>query len=291
MTSMHANWFRVLIAALSLGAAATGTTTVWAQGFGPDPFRPYNSQYDPYTYPMGPAGPGAGQSGMLNGSGIRNANQYQNFLNELQGPSYSNSERYGIGQPYYRSTVTDRRFRPEYQPKMKAERSFEDIQRLINDKYFAYLDEKDPKKRARLLKDYHQAQTLATRKLSTRRESPERILESATRPESEPESTTTGRTSASGLAPRSALPTPPRIRSGLIDSSRGGDSRTLPPPPPLPFGPSTRTGTRRTPTDVLNRARSLDNPVDGQSKPAAKGARDPRSNRLPPPPSLSPGND
>ena len=29
-----------------------GTTAVWAQGFGPDPFRPYNSQYDPYVYPM-----------------------------------------------------------------------------------------------------------------------------------------------------------------------------------------------------------------------------------------------
>jgi hypothetical protein len=291
MTSTHANWFRSLIAALSLGAGMTGTTTVWAQGFGPDPFRPYNSQYDPYVYPMGPAGPGAGQGGSMNAPGIRSANQYQSFLNELQGPSYSNGERYGIGQPYYRSTVDPsyiKHYRPDYQPKVKSERFFEDTQRLINEKYFAYLDEKDPKKRARLLKDYHQARTRA---LSTGRESPSRILESATRLESEPESTTPGRASAPGLAPRSGLPTSPRIRSGLLDSSREGDSRSLPPAPALPFGSSTRTGTRRTPIDVLNRARSLDKPIDGRSKPAAKGAKAPRSNLRPPPPSLSPGND
>jgi len=298
MTSMHGNWFRFLITALSLGAAVTGTTTVWAQGFGPDPFRPYNSQYDPYVYPMGPAGPAAGQGGAMNGSGIRSANQYQNFLNELQGPSYSNGERYGIGQPYYRSTVDQsyiKHYRPDYQPKVKTEKSFEDTQRLINEKYFAYLEEKDPKKRARLLKDYHQARTLATRALSTRRENPARIMESATRLESEPESTTTRRTtdraSSSPLTPRSGLPTSPRIRSGYLDSSRGSGSRSLPPAPALPFGSSTRTGTQRTPTDVLNRARSLDKPVDGQSKPAAKGAKAPRSNLRPLPPSLSPGND
>jgi len=298
MTSTHANWFRSLIAALSLGAAVTGTTTVWAQGFGPDPFRPYNSQYDPYVYPMGPAGPGAGQGGAMNGAGVRSANQYQNFLNDLQGPSYSNGERYGIGQPYYRSTVDPsyiKHYRPDYQPKMKTERSFEDTQRLINDKYFAYLEEKDPKKRAHLLNDYHQARTLAARALSTRRESPARTLESATRLERELESTTTGRTtgraSSSALTPRSDLPASPRIRSGSLDSSRERESRSLPPAPTLPFGPSTRTGARRTPTDVLNRAGSGDKPIDRQSKPATKGAKAPKSNLRPPPPSLSPGND
>ncbi len=43
-----------------------GTTTVWAQGFGPDPFRPYNSQYEPYVRAIGPASPAAGQSGLMN---------------------------------------------------------------------------------------------------------------------------------------------------------------------------------------------------------------------------------
>jgi hypothetical protein len=306
MTSTHGNWFRSLVAALSLSAAFTGTTTVWAQGFGPDPFRPYNSEYDPYVYPIGPATPGAGQSAPMNVPGNRNANQYQNFLNELSGPSYLSGDRYGIGQPYYRSTVDqsyNRHFRPAYQPKLKAEKSFEDVQREINEKYFAYLDEKDPRKRARLLRDFNQARALATRALSTRRETPARILESATRLESElePEPTTTGRTtgraSAPGPAARSTQSSAPKIRSGLFDMPREGESRSLPPPPPLPFGStSTRAGTLRTPTDVLNRARKLDNPFDSQSKPAAKGARDKgardrRSNPIPPPPSLSPGND
>src|SRR6516162_8272652 len=67
---------------LALGIA----TTAEAQGFGPDPFRPYVNQYDPYTYPMGPAGPGAGGSGpVLPRSGLFGANQYQRYLDSLGG--------------------------------------------------------------------------------------------------------------------------------------------------------------------------------------------------------------
>jgi len=298
MTWMHGNWPRFLSAAITLGALMTVTPTVRAQGFGPDPFRPYNSQYDPYVYPMGPAGPGAGQSAAMNGGGIRGANQYQNFLNELQGPAISNGARYGIGQPYYQSTVDPnyiKYYRPPYQPRQKAERSFEETQRLINEKYFAYFAEKDPKKRAQLLKDAYRARSLATRALSTRREDPTRMLESATRPDSDPRSTATGRStersSSGGSTARSGIPASPRLRSGVIDSSRGSSSRSLPPSPALPFGTSTRTGAQRSPTDVLKRANSLDRPTDGQSKPAAKGARDTRSNAVPAAPSPSLTND
>ena len=62
MTSTHVSWLRRLIAGVTLGASVMGTTTVWAQGFGPDPFRPYNSQYEPYVRAIGPASPAAGQS-------------------------------------------------------------------------------------------------------------------------------------------------------------------------------------------------------------------------------------
>ena len=182
MTATHGNWLRVLSAALALGASVAGTPTVWAQGFGPDPFRPYNSQYLPYVYPLGPATPDGGQSAPMNAGGNRSANQFQGFLNELQGPAITNSERYGIGQPYFQSTIHPAftgLYRPEFQRRAKTERSFEDTQRLINEKYFAYFEEKDPKKRARLLREYQQAQSLAARALSAGLENPARVLQSA----------------------------------------------------------------------------------------------------------------
>ena len=199
MTSTHVSWLRRLIAGVTLGASVMGTTTVWAQGFGPDPFRPYNSQYEPYVRAIGPASPAAGQSAPMNAIGNRGANQFQSFLNELQGPVNTfdpTGDRFGIGQPYYRSTVDpafSRLYRPAFLPREKAERTFEETQRLINEKYFAYFEEKDPRKRARLLRDFNQAQSRVSRAFSARREDSSRILESATRTESEPRSRTTGR--------------------------------------------------------------------------------------------------
>jgi hypothetical protein len=287
MSSTNKNWFRPVIAALSLVAALTETTAVWAQNFGPDPFRPYNSQYDAYTYPMGPATPGAGGNAVMNPPGFRGANQYQDFLNDMQGPSFQNGARYGIGQPYYQSTVDPKfagQYRREYQPRVKAEKSFEDTQRLINDKYFAYLEEKDPKKRARLLRDYQLAQKLATRALSTRRTDPASILESAKRRDSLLESQKPDRASSSRSGPGTA----PRIPSSILDRSRASDARSIPAAPSLSIGSSPRTGTRTTPTDILNRARSLETPKNSQSKPATKGANDSRTRSRPAPPSLSP---
>ena len=84
MTSTRGNWLRSLLAGLGIVGAAAAAPTVWAQGFGPDPFRPYNSQYDAYTYPMGPATPDAGGAAIPR-SGVRSANQFQEYLNEIQG--------------------------------------------------------------------------------------------------------------------------------------------------------------------------------------------------------------
>jgi hypothetical protein len=279
MTSTREKSIRMLIAALTAGACSMGTASALAQGFGPDPFRPYNSQYDPYVYPLGPGGPGAGQSAAMNAAGVRRANQYQDFLNDLQGPSINNGERYGIGQPYFRSTVDPRyapRYRPAFQPRALVEKSFEETQRLLYEKYFAYFEEKDPKKRALLLKDYTHARSLATRALSAGREDPARVLEAASRLGSG----ATARPAASSGA------------SADADAARGG-ARSLPPPPPIPLGRSTRSGRGSTPTEILNRVNSPDaaKATDSQSKPATKSAKDKRSRTRPPAPSLSPSND
>src|SRR5271165_7409592 len=59
------------------------STAARGQGFGPDPFQPYNSQYAPFITPVAP---GPMDYGYNNGlaRGIRGANQFENYLNSLQ---------------------------------------------------------------------------------------------------------------------------------------------------------------------------------------------------------------
>ena len=53
-------WIRFLFAGLCIArGAAGGLRAAHAQGFGPDPFRPFNSQYDQYVYPIRPETGGA----------------------------------------------------------------------------------------------------------------------------------------------------------------------------------------------------------------------------------------
>jgi hypothetical protein len=108
-------------------------------------------------------------------SGFVGANQFQQYLNELAGPGGARGDRSGIGVPYYRSAV-DANVRREYRPNAATDRSFEESQQLVTDKYLAYFSEREPKKRAALLKEYQQARRVATRALGTRRESPSRVL-------------------------------------------------------------------------------------------------------------------
>lgn len=209
MTLYRAHRLRSLLIGLAVLAVPTGASGVRAQGLGPDPFRPYNRQYDPYTVPMSPADAVPGQFvGGLPRSGIRGANQYQNYLEELQGASRESTERYGIGMPYYRSAVdpsfVDPKGTRDYKPNRDADRSYEELQGQVMQKYLAYLTEKDPKKRAALLKDYNRSRGKFERVLSARREDPKRVLEvvtgagpearrSAAGPDTQPRSSSTDR--------------------------------------------------------------------------------------------------
>ena len=47
------------IRGLCVAAAPLGLSMAHAQGFGPDPFRPFNSQYVQYVYPIRPETGGA----------------------------------------------------------------------------------------------------------------------------------------------------------------------------------------------------------------------------------------
>jgi hypothetical protein len=267
MTSTRGNWLRFLLAGLSIAAAHAGAPFAWAQGFGPDPFQPYNSQYDPYVYPMGPASPGTGPGGTVNErGGVRGANQWEAYQNELAGTARAGAEKYGIGMPYYRAAV-DSRFdtagKREYRPNRKADQKYEKTQELITQKYLAYFTERDPKKRAALVRDYSQTRRLVSRALSARGEAPSRILDEAIQLDADRRSRPTARGRNDDLGgngvstPRSAE----AERSGSDAAREGSSSSTgrragsIPPPPPLPPGAAVRSSqSRRTPSEVLNRA-------------------------------------
>src|SRR5262245_11186014 len=66
---------------LGCGLLLMSSSQAWAQGgFGPDPYRPYNNQYDPFIYPTAP---GNGDV-VPNGAALtrRRANQFQEYLRE-----------------------------------------------------------------------------------------------------------------------------------------------------------------------------------------------------------------
>jgi hypothetical protein len=303
MTSTRGGYLRsLLMTALAvLVSASGGARSLWAQaGLGPDPFKPYNRQYDPYTYPMGPASPAAGQGGAaLSRMGNAGANQFQGFLDEMSGGS---RERYGIGVPYYRSAV-DPDFDPkgnrEYRPNEKADRAFDQGHELVTRKYVAYLTEHDPKKRAALLREYNRIRAKVSRAMSAR--TPSRALEAASGTDPDRRRTTSRApgmddlSTASGVGTRSSQPRSSQ-RSGSRapsgEMSRRGGASSIPPPPPI-FG--TETGRRstsagRTPAEVLDRSRRINSADDAKPGPdAVPGLADPRAARQPAPSSPPPG--
>jgi hypothetical protein len=268
MTFTRGKWLQSLLAALAVIVGPGSTSTLWAQGYGADPFR---NPFDQYTYPRGATALGEAQRGGFQaGMGTRAANQFQGYLDELSGAGRQSTERYGIGVPYYRSAVDpsfDPKGKREYQPNREADRTYEQSQELITRKYLAYFAERDPKKRAQLLRDYDRARDQVARALSAHRTNSSQILEAATGADLDRRrspSTTRG----AGVLPATADRTPrssssrPVARDLATDGSRGRRTGPNPPPPPLFREDSLRRNTsRRSPSEVLDRSRRI-NSVD-----------------------------
>jgi len=154
-------------AGLRLAVGAAGALplvlvpTAGAQGFGPDPFRPYNSQYDSAVFPIAPGPMSAFGNTLTNQNlGVRGANQFENYLESI-GEGRAGTRRYDQANRAY-----DRQFGRQYQPNRKADAGFQERQSEISDLYFRYLRENDPRKRAALLQQYKQARAQATRDLN-----------------------------------------------------------------------------------------------------------------------------
>jgi hypothetical protein len=263
MTSTRGNRLRSLLQGLAVSIALA--PAAWAQGFGPDPFRPFNSQYDAYVYGTAPT---SGTASLPFRSGVRGANQFENYLSELQGADRSRAENYGIGMPYYRRAVDPRFLRPDrdYVPNFKSNRAFEHTQERITEKYMAFFEERDPQKRAKLFNDYARAHASVSRLLATgRRNNASRVMEAAEEivaprrppaaretPDAPPAPTRDTRRGATATNPDAERSAPRR------SSTRAGDGAGLfiPPAPAPPRGLSGGRD-RRAPSDVLDRARGL----------------------------------
>jgi len=259
-------WFPALLVAAGLAASAEAL----AQGFGPDPYRPYNNQYDSFVYPVAPGPLDYGQNQSPLRSGIRGANQFENYMNSLTGPGTPRGSSGGIGSPYYRGAnrVTEREGM-NYQPNREVDARFDSNQEMVSDLYFKYLREKDPKKRSELFRQYNRARNRADRDLASPRSAGSRTGALTTR-RAGAASAETPEGAGSGTAGR--LPTdrrsgsaPPPLPSSRVRSRAGeGDSGDLPAagpaPPPLlrrsERGSSAADGVL--PSQILDRADRLD---------------------------------
>jgi hypothetical protein len=247
-------WIRILFAGLCVTAAPLGLSSARGQGFGPDPFRPFNSQYMQYAYPIAPETGGAAMG--ARGLG-RSDNQYQRWLTEQDGASRLATERYGAGLPYWK-VRTDVKEDTQARAKRRIAARNDDGMGLITQKYLAYFSEENPNKRAILLRNY-----------TPIRRDEEADGEGRAGLDANRRSAAGGRAGAAG-APR-----------GAADVNEEKSGRRIPPAPAPSFRGSGRTSRR--PSDVLERARRLD---DGSSDigttPASKRSSRKRADSPPP---------
>jgi hypothetical protein len=210
--------------------------------------------------------------------GIRGANQFENYLQSLQtSAAGARSGNAGVGVPHFQANrAYDREFGRIYQPNnSKANQEFEANQASVNQLYFDYLREKDPKKRAEIFRNYNRARSRADRELA----SPRGVL--STQPGTRATTRREGRASSSedtkGVRERDLLAAPPPATSNTPRSrarpARSGEESSLG-PPPSPLGSSrTSIGSAggATPSQVLDRA-ARPEPTRVRPRPRAPGA-------------------
>ena len=232
-----------VLPALLVVAGLAASAEALAQGFGPDPYRPYNNQYDSFVYPVAPGPLDYGQNQSPLRSGIRGANQFENYMNSLMGPGTGRAPSGGIGSPYYRGAnrVTEREGM-NYQPNREIDAKFDSNQEMVSDLYFKYLRERDPKKRSDLFRQYNRARNRVDRDLASPRSAGSRTGARTTRRAGGAASAETPEGADRGTADR--LPTD--RRSGSATSALA-----------LVPGP------------VEDRGRRLGRPADGRAGPSA----------------------
>ncbi len=138
----------------------------------------YQSQYLPYIYATEPqSGSFFPNQGRLAERPALSANQFRRELADIEDSDdlgdlgsrreFGSSRTSGPGVPYYRAHHQyDQRYQREYRPNAKADASFYEEQDRQNDQYFRAQQEKDPKKRAKLLRQFSLERLQSSRQLS-----------------------------------------------------------------------------------------------------------------------------
>src|SRR5208283_5451831 len=212
------------------------STAARGQGFGPDPFQPYNQQYAPFVTPIAPGPMDYGYNNQM-ARGVRGANQFENYLQSLQTSALGARAGTGVGVPFFQANrAFDREFGRIYQPNKAADQRFEANQASVNQLYFEYLREKDPKKRAEIFRNYNRARSRADRELA----SPRGVLgaQPGTRSTTRREGRATSPEDTTAVKDRDLLATPPPAtsdtpRSRARSARSGADSSLGPPPSPV----------------------------------------------------------
>ncbi len=157
-----------VVAGLALLATLVATPRAWSQHT-PDPYNyvgEYNRGYEPYMFPTLPNEQGfvPGQAAMMGRAGIRQSNQFRNYLQGLNGSEGDGflgapEARVGLSNPYYQAyRQYDRDYGRTYAPNQEADRSYyEDLrtrhekilkyQEASREKYADYVRERDPTRR------------------------------------------------------------------------------------------------------------------------------------------------
>lgn len=241
---------------LVAGLLAFWPTIGAAQGLTPDPFRPYNMNYNAYVWPVAPQMDYGFNSATMRG--MRGANQFQKYMDSLLSPENVSPSRGGVGVPYYRANRKyDRDFNRVYRPNEKADRDFDASREKSTDLYFKYLRATDPRERAELFRKYNRARAESDRALRANRSNPRGAPSPLT---DERDAGDEGGTS--NLEGRARLDAPSPLTSGRARGrtpARTGGSRAGSAfgPAPAPLGNSgaaSDRGRAPTPSEVLDRA-------------------------------------
>lgn len=145
---------------LSLGFLAGAGQSVFAQGNAFDPFGNATNPYQPFVYPSAPSNfalPGAARNEMDAERGVGSRyNQFDRAMNPDRFSDDSNAARRGngIGIPYTQAyRQLDRAAGRLDSPNERVDKSYYEGQQERYQRYLEAMREKDPKKRAQLLKE------------------------------------------------------------------------------------------------------------------------------------------
>lgn len=171
---------------LALVVVAAQASLVKAQHT-PDPYNivgEYNSQYEPYMYANQPNDSSLvpNQSRFDERAGYRNANRFQSYINEARDEEdddlfgrMNSKRRSTSGKPYYQAYRRfDEQFGRSYRPNENADSSYNESRTELNRKYFEAMREKDPRKKAQMLREFNLENLRLSRSLTTSRGSTRR---------------------------------------------------------------------------------------------------------------------